>query len=109
MRLSRFPSYIYEHFDPNTGEVVYVGCGSGVRAWTVAGQRSLEHTTWFEGMLNRGHTPDEFVRIVFKRLRKDAAYAQERKMIKTKRPRFNRTASTASCFGAGRAPLRSCC
>jgi len=53
--------YWYKHIDPDTQELVYVGHGSGGRAWqcgsTHSPLRSKEHLKWADDLLERGVTP----------------------------------------------------
>ena len=91
--------YVYEHFDPVTGEVVYVGEGSSHRAWVCAGTynhksgryllRSKSHTQWAQLLLDTGYTPDQFVRVTARDLTKADARILERQRIKLLNPRFN--------------------
>jgi hypothetical protein len=61
--------YVYLHIHPETKEVVYVGKGTGGRAWAIGsssspsgrGNRTKEHQTWIQGLLNAGYTPADYV------------------------------------------------
>ena len=73
-RLSNFVSslykdesvyYVYEHFDPDTREVKYVGYGVDGRAYTVfrpEGRRNKNHAMWGAEMALKGYLPHECVR-----------------------------------------------
>lgn len=73
-RLSQFVSglykdesvyYVYEHFDPDTRQVRYVGYGVDGRAYTVfrpEGRRNKEHASWGAEMALKGYLPHECVR-----------------------------------------------
>lgn len=57
--------YVYEHFDPDTREVRYVGYGVDGRAYTVfrpEGRRSEAHAAWGAEMSLKGYLPHECVR-----------------------------------------------
>jgi hypothetical protein len=64
--------YVYAHFHPVTKQVVYVGQGTGARAWvcdrTQWRRNSGEtvgkaHAAWIENLLTAGYTPADFVHI----------------------------------------------
>lgn len=77
-------AYVYEHFDPRTGEVRYVGKGTGGRAWSVArsGSRSLAHFEWLTEIQEHGFTPDQFVRVIARGLSNKEALRLELLTIK---------------------------
>src|ERR1700683_3381956 len=55
--------YVYLHFHPQRpDEIVYVGRGSGGRAWSSDG-RSTAHQLWMMEWQGLGYSPDQFVRI----------------------------------------------
>lgn len=76
--------YVYKHVDD--GEVVYVGKGTGDRAWLCrAGGRRQSHKEWMMSKL-----PDaSFVRIVKAGLSSEAALALEASLIDKLKPKFN--------------------
>lgn len=87
--------YWYKHIDPDTKEVVYVGHGSGGRAWQCGSShsplRSDEHCKWADELLNRGVTPDEWVEIGDRGLTKKEAKEVEHELIHQLKPKFNRS------------------
>lgn len=72
--------YVYEHFEPVGGDVVYVGMGQGGRAW-MTDNRSAAHSEWIEQNLDAGYVPDEFVRVVERQLPAGEARAIEKVKI----------------------------
>lgn len=91
--------YVYQHVDPDTGEIVYIGCGSKGRAWqynkgsehaTRNGGRHSDHFRWLEDQTAKGFTMADVVVIVRKSLRKPIALKLERKLVAKHKPRFNR-------------------
>jgi hypothetical protein len=95
-------SYVYKHICPDTGEVVYVGIGTGNRAWTAGkgtgrthnknGLRTIEHADWMNGHFNNGVNPIEFVGCNLSR--KDARAIESRE-IDNHQPRFNKMGTDA--------------
>jgi LysM repeat protein len=85
------PFYVYLHTDPVTREIVYVGKGSGNRAWTIAkGQRSDAHCEWYYEYEKKGYTMDELVTIYSKSLTSEEAKELENKCIRDFNPVFNK-------------------
>ena len=91
--------YVYEHVDPDTGEIVYIGHGKFERAWrcsttnnpTHYGHRSVAHAEWLFEMAMHGFTPDSWVNIIQSGLTKKEAARIELSMIHSERPKFNRS------------------
>lgn len=85
--------YWYQHVDPDSQEVVYVGYGSGGRAWQCGSShsplRSKEHCKWADELLERGITPDEWVVIGDRGISKDEAKEIELQLIHELKPKFN--------------------
>ncbi len=85
--------YWYKHVDPDTQEVVYVGHGSGGRAWQCGSShsplRSKEHCKWADDLLERGITPDEWVEIGDRGISKEEAKETELQLIHELKPKFN--------------------
>jgi|SRR5665213_1607179 len=86
--------YVYIHFHPKTKEVVYVGKGTGHRAWVTScnpaaykqkyGQgRTPEHHSWAEALFAEGYTPEDFVKIKEKGLNNKAALQYEAELKAT--------------------------
>lgn len=86
--------YVYKHTDPRTGELVYIGQGSGGRAWQCGSShspvRSEEHKDWGDALGLEGFTSDQWVEIIKRGLSKEAAIIKERTLIRELRPRFNK-------------------
>jgi hypothetical protein len=86
--------YLYEHCHPETGEIVYVGIGTGSRAWnsgTSSGSyREQEHADWIEQLYLQGYTMADIVKISCSLLDKKDALELEDKLIKEQRPKFNK-------------------
>ncbi|MBU6231650.1 hypothetical protein KGP36_03195 [Patescibacteria group bacterium] len=82
--------YIYKHIDPFTGECVYVGQGSGGRAWVCSGARSEEHSKWMSDLLSLGITPDKWVEIVDSNTSKKEVQKIEHNLIHKLEPKFNK-------------------
>lgn len=56
-------SYVYEHVDPRTGAVFYVGMGEFERAWHYS-RRKPEHRAVLDAILAAGHQYGSWVRMV---------------------------------------------
>jgi len=91
--------YVYEHYDPDTDEIVYVGMGSLGRAWSFAdtgtaarrGNRPPEHATWAYALCDRGISPEDFVRVTDSGLSREDALALERdRILELGYPKFNK-------------------
>lgn len=87
--------YVYVHRDLETFEIVYIGHGSGGRAWqcgsTHSPLRCKEHCEWSDKALNQGRTPDEWVQIIMSNMSKEAAKTEEKKLIWMYKPKFNKS------------------
>lgn len=92
--------YVYKHVDPNTSELLYIGMGSGGRAWQVGKShgplRGEEHNEWSESLMAVGITPDKFVEIIQSGLEREEAYNLELSLIKEFRPKFNKNFSRST-------------
>jgi hypothetical protein len=73
--------YVYIHFHPERpNEVVYVGRGSGCRAWC-SDRRSKLHRLWMREWQAEGYSPDKFVRVEFDGLTPQQAEKREKQLI----------------------------
>lgn len=89
--------YVYQHTDPDTEEIVYVGYGSRDRAWKFpplspnhpSANRQPNHIAWMELKTAAGYVPSDWVKIVFRSTERNEARKHEAKMIKTLQPRYN--------------------
>jgi hypothetical protein len=66
IRMQSYPTdYVYVHVHPQRpNEVVYVGRGSGSRAWSIGGRKTQDHRVWLREWAALGYSPDKWVRIV---------------------------------------------
>ncbi len=57
--------YVYAHIEPISGETMYVGMGSGGRAFVCSptSHGNVEHRNWITGLLNDGFTPEQWVKV----------------------------------------------
>ena len=69
--------YVYQH-TRGSGDVVYVGMGQGVRAWSPK-RTDPTHVRWINWHLSQGST--SFCEIVSWYLTKDEAIKEEKQMI----------------------------
>lgn len=83
--------YVYFHYDQAVNEVLYVGHGTGPRAWVMNYPlRSAEHAKFLKDLETRGDIPADWVVIQDRNLSKKDACSIERKYIKKYKPRFNK-------------------
>lgn len=93
--------YVYHHTDPNTGEIKYVGMGTGSRAWasgTSSGSsRSDAHALWISDLYEQGFTMADIVTVCETLLSKQEALTIESERIKNEKPLFNRIGNQFVC------------
>jgi len=86
--------YLYQHVDPDSGEIVYVGIGTGSRAWATGtssgSHRGEEHSAWINELYKTGYTMGDISKIVITLLSKIEALSIEDEYIKKLKPRFNK-------------------
>jgi len=83
--------YVYQHANPETGEILYIGKGSYERAWLCRGSnRSPEYSVYLKNLLENGYTMDDLVTILQKGLTNEAAEKFESKLILEIQPIFNK-------------------
>lgn len=90
--------YVYKHIDPRNDECVYVGRGSGQRAWMMRnsgigaryGHRSSEHYAWFRELEVLGYHLGQIVSILKHQLSPEEVKYWEKILIEDCRPRFNK-------------------
>lgn len=92
---------MYQHIDPETNEIVYIGTGKNSRAWATGtirfansnsksyGHRDGPHAAWLSNLITRGYLPNDWVTIVHRQLSKEDAHKLEVEYICTIQPRFN--------------------
>jgi len=97
--------YVYEHIDPDSHEIVYIGMGKRHRAWVMGtmrnhkinnlqyGHRNKDHNNWMESLISEGYLPNDWVHIVCRSLDKGDAVELETGMIKDLKPIYNITHS----------------
>jgi len=90
--------YIYIHVDPRSKQTVYVGKGTGGRAWDCAftSRGDKQHVAWMVQLLEESYTPQDFVVIVAQGLSEIDAKRLEVEWIeklKSSNPLFNH------CYG----------
>jgi excinuclease UvrABC nuclease subunit len=82
--------YVYQHTDPETGEILYIGMGSYERAWLCRGSnRKKNHQERLKELFAIGYTMCDIVMIIQSGLDKAAATNLEHKHIEKFKPKFN--------------------
>lgn len=83
--------YVYAHIDPNTQEIIYIGYGSGHRAWTFNALvfRQEIHMAYLRELIYKGFLPSEWVVIKERLLSKEDAMLKEKELIQLYKPIFN--------------------
>ena len=85
------PRYVYMHTDIDTGETLYVGVGTGERAWEWrSNKRSKEHNELLRGYLEKGYVPSDWASIVESNLNSKEAVELETKLIQQYLPVYNK-------------------
>jgi hypothetical protein len=79
--------YVYTHTDPGTGEIVYVGEGTGQR-FAAVNTRSNEHSTFLKEIIHNKQL--NCFNIVESRLTKEQARVLETQLIARYNPKFNK-------------------
>lgn len=77
--------YVYEHIDPRTREVKYVGHGVDGRAYEFvkpSARRSLEHAQWAADLLQEDYLPSDIVRMRAYGVSKKSAKRIERDILR---------------------------
>jgi hypothetical protein len=89
-----FIYYVYQHKDPITDEIIYIGHGCRGRAWTHGSDktvlRSQEHLAHLEKMTREGFIPSDWVSILISGLLKTDACKREQEYIRTLQPTYNK-------------------
>jgi hypothetical protein len=86
--------YVYQHIDPDTQQVVYIGKGCGGRAWDVTRCRSQnkDHQDWMVSLCQKGFVPSDWVIICHKNLSEAESFLKETEWFHLNgQPKFNRT------------------
>jgi hypothetical protein len=87
-------NYVYSHIDPLTGEIMYIGMGTGGRAWASGSSsgtyRDPEHATWLEELFNMGYTMGDISKVLHKQKSRNDAYKIEHELILALKPIFNK-------------------
>jgi hypothetical protein len=79
--------YVYTHTDPETGEIVYVGEGTGQR-FSAVNTRASEHSQFLKEVIHDKRL--DCFQIVESRLTKEDARALEYQLITKYKPKFNK-------------------
>lgn len=79
--------YVYTHTDPTTGEIVYIGEGTGQR-FSAVNTRAAEHSEFLKEVIHNKQL--ECFQIVESRLTKAEARAIEKQLITKYKPKFNK-------------------
>ena len=89
---NELPKYVYLHIYPDTGETLYVGVGTGERAWEWrSNKRSKEHNEQLRTWLKEGLVPSDWVSIVESNLSSKEATKLETEYIEQYRPIYNKS------------------
>ncbi len=87
--------YVYVHRDiGDTYQIVYIGKGTGGRAWDVSRSRgnNKDHQEWMQGLMEEGKIPSDWVQVVMSNLSEKEAFEKEKALLHTYgQPKFNRT------------------
>jgi hypothetical protein len=79
--------YVYTHTDPETGEIVYVGEGTGQR-FAAVNTRATDHSTFLKEVIHNKNL--NCFNIVESRLTKEQARGIEKQLIAKYNPKFNK-------------------
>lgn len=86
--------YVYEHVDPRSGELLYIGHGCRGRAWVHGSDktalRSQEHLAHLESMTQDGFVPSDWVSLHNQGMTKSDACAEEQELIRMLKPTYNK-------------------
>lgn len=92
--------YVYQHVNPITKEVVYIGCGKKDRAWvSQKNHRQPEHYERLLFYYDQGYTLSDIVVIVKQGLTKKEAHTMEQCLILESKPTLNRAKGLNSYVG----------
>jgi hypothetical protein len=79
--------YVYTHTDPDTGEIVYVGEGTGQR-FAAVNTRSADHSKFLKEVIHDKNLT--CFSIIESRLTKERAREIEKELIAKYNPKFNK-------------------
>lgn len=80
--------HVYAHILPTTGEIIYIGCGSGDRAYSKH-HRSKEHRQILDNLERMGFNADLWTVTLLDALPDECAHAEERRLISSIQPLLN--------------------
>lgn len=101
--------YVYEHINPVTLEIVYIGVGKLDRAWTCrGGNRSKEHFEFIYDLQMKGFTLQDIVYIRERGLPKQEAFEKERNLIDELRPKYNKLSNKNHWQGNRKFEVETC-
>jgi hypothetical protein len=90
--VKQLPKYVYLHTNIDTGEVIYVGVGTGERAWEWrSNKRSKEHNELLRSYLEQGYAPNDWATVVKSNLSSEEAVQMETEFIKQYLPIYNKS------------------
>jgi hypothetical protein len=78
--------YVYQHIDPVSGEIVYIGKGVNSRAYD-SNKRHIDHKVFMDSCLNNDL---QFVFLIHKLLDNETALNLEKELILKFQPKFNK-------------------
>lgn len=82
--------YVYQHTDPETGEILYIGMGSYERAWLCRGSnRKKNHQERLNELFALGYTMQDIADVKASGLNKADALQLEFTKIEQFKPKFN--------------------
>jgi len=82
--------YVYQHTDPETGDILYIGMGSYERAWLCRGSnRKKNHQEKLNELFALGYTMQDIADIKASGLNKADALQLEFNKIEQFKPKFN--------------------
>ena len=81
-------NYVYAHYDPESGALLYIGNGTHERAWSRS-RRSKEHLTVLDNLNGMGYCPEDYSVVLVRGLTRAEAYSVENLLIKATAPCLN--------------------
>lgn len=86
--------YVYFYRCPETGEIMYVGKGTGSRAWNTSRMKgdTQERHEWKQGLMEAGYLPDDWVMVsqIHRNITEEEALKEEKEYITHLQPLLNR-------------------
>lgn len=83
--------YVYAHICPVTKDIIYIGHGTGARAWMFTEPfRAKNHAEYLVKLGEDGFLPCDWVHVFLRHVSKTQACEAEQVAIKEHEPRFNK-------------------